>query len=75
LIVQDLPIQIDEVKYDAKVDLFMDIITEFRNLKNKAGLKPHEYVDIVIQSNTNFLEFVKKYENLIKKLINVDEVR
>ena len=74
LIIQDLPIQLDDIKYDAKVDLFMDIVSEFRDLRNKLWLKPHEHADIIIKSNFNFLDFVKKYKKLLSKLINADEV-
>ncbi len=74
LIISDLPTTIDEVDYDAKVDLFMDVITEFRNLRNKLWLKPHETADVIVQSNTTFMEFIKKFEILFKKLLNVDNL-
>jgi hypothetical protein len=37
----------------------MEVISEFRNLRNKAGFKPHETIEVVFQGNTDFLNFAK----------------
>lgn len=74
LIISDYAEAVPWVKSNVKLHLLMDIITEFRNLRNQADLKPHEKADIIIHWNSSFLDFAKSFEGLMKSLLNIDKI-
>lgn len=53
----------------------MDIVSEIRNLKNSFDIKNHEKVFAVIQSNTSLSEFLNSYDDLLKNLLNAEEIK
>lgn len=74
LIVSDYPQTIEVWEKNSKINLLMDLISEWRNLRHQSELKPHEKVDICVQSNSRFLEFLKQYENIFTSLIWVNNI-
>ena len=74
LIVQDYPKPIWWLQKSVKINLFIDLVGEFRKLRNKLWLKPHETVDVVIQVNEDYIKFLSDNINLLKTLIKADNV-
>lgn len=70
LVVSDYPELLSMEWKDSKLMLFIDLIGEFRNLRQNSWLKPHEKCEVYIQSNNRFLDFAKWYETLLKTLVN-----
>lgn len=54
--------------------LFLDIISEFRDIKKELEYSPAEKIDIVIKWNTNILNMIWRYEGIFKKLIYVNDI-
>lgn len=54
--------------------LFLDIISEFRDIKKELDYSPTEKIDVVIKWNTNILNMIWRYEEIFKKLIYVNQI-
>ena len=52
---------------DETVDLLVDVIIWFRNLRNKNNIKPHEKLEIFINDFNN--SKLLKYEDIIKRIV------
>ncbi|HMY80374.1 MAG TPA: valine--tRNA ligase [Candidatus Absconditabacterales bacterium] len=50
--------------------LFMDIIGEFRNLRQHTGIKSNEKITAVIKANTSITSMIKEYEQVLCKIVN-----
>jgi valyl-tRNA synthetase len=74
LIVQDYPKPIKDVPQNVNVNILTEVISAFRNLRTKVGLKPHESCDILISGNEDFLNLVKNYEDLLKSILKADNI-
>lgn len=74
LCVASWPTELAGVPKDFKISILMDMITEWRNLRAQQKVKPHETVDISLQANVSFNNFVKSYENLVKDLVKTDKI-
>ncbi len=74
LILADYPEVLNIWKNNSKLNLLMDVISEYRNLRHQSDLKPHEKVKLFLQWNNSFLDFVKSYDSLVKNLLNADEI-
>lgn len=57
-----------------KINLLMDIVDKLQNLKLKIWSKKHESVDIFIQANPEFLDFLMSSQDLLKSLINISNI-
>ena len=57
-----------------KINLLMDIVDKLKNLKLKIWLKKHQYVDIFVQANPDFLDFLMQGEELLRSLINIRNI-
>jgi valyl-tRNA synthetase len=57
-----------------KIKRLIDIVTELRNIRSQAQVKPHESVQIFIQGNKDILDFMGKYEELLQKLVKTHEI-
>lgn len=57
-----------------KINLLMDIVDKLQNLKLKIWSKKHEGVDIFIQANPEFLDFLMSSQDLLKSLINISDI-
>ncbi len=75
LIISDYPESINISSKDPKINVLMNIISEFRNLRWKTETKPHEKVDIYIQSNSILNEYIKNYENILKNLVWAEDIK
>ena len=75
LIIADWPSKIDLKEKNYNIDLLMDLISEFRNLKQNSWTKPNEKVDVFIQWSKRFLSFSQKYEKLMIKLLKIENIK
>ncbi len=73
LIIQDYPKKIAKINQNVNISVLIDLISEIRNIRNELKLKPHEEVDVMIIANTNMAKFIKKYEDLLKKILRINE--
>jgi hypothetical protein len=42
-----------------KINVFMDIIDNLINLKDSANIAQHENIDMFVQANPEFLDFIQ----------------
>jgi hypothetical protein len=49
----------------------MDKIVEIREAN---CLKQHESIDIFLQANTDFIELIEDYEDLLKRLLKINSI-
>ncbi len=75
LMISEFPVPIEIVDKKYKIWVLMDIVSEIRNLKNSFDIKNHEKVFAVIQSNTSLSEFLNSYDDLLKNLLNAEEIK
>lgn len=75
LCVSERPTELSGAPKDFKISILMDMITEWRNLRAQQKVKPHENVDIMLQANVSFNNFVKSYENLVKDLVKTENIQ
>lgn len=54
--------------------LFLDMISEFRDIRHELSYPPAEKIDVVIRWNTSILQMIWRYEDIFKKLIHVNNV-
>lgn len=59
---------------DYRMNLVMDMISQWRKLKRKVTNKPHEQVDIFVQANKDIQELVGEHFSLIQDIVKVKEV-
>lgn len=52
----------------------MDIIDKFILLREKTNQAKHQKVDIAFQASIDFLHYIKENEDIINKLVNVNEI-
>ncbi len=57
-----------------KTQLFMDIIDRFLILKQKNNYAKHESVDICFFAPLDFLQYLRKQEHILAKLINTSSI-
>lgn len=74
LICSDYPKTLEIWNKNHKINILMDIITEFRILRQQWDYKPHETVDLFIQWNSVFIDFAKWYVKLLKTILKADNV-
>lgn len=58
-----------------KLNIFMDIIDKLVELKNTWNIAQHENIDIFIQANPDFLDFIQDNDLLIRSLIKVWDIQ
>lgn len=75
LIVQDWPNTIEFNTDEFRVNVLMDLISEFRWLKQKSWVKPHEKIKIFIKWNISILEYLKENEEFMNKLLKIEEIK
>ena len=59
---------------NTQTKLFIELISEFRNLKAEAGIKANEKISALIKANTNIANMVKQYENMFCKIVTCNEL-
>lgn len=57
-----------------KINVFMDIIDNTIQLKNSINIAQHENIDMFIQANPEFLEFIQENDLLIRSLIRIWQI-
>ncbi|HPC34268.1 MAG TPA: hypothetical protein PLP73_01285, partial [Candidatus Absconditabacterales bacterium] len=57
-----------------RMNIFMDIIYKLKNIKHNLGAQKHEIIDVFIQSNLEFANFLSEREELLKVLLNVRNI-
>lgn len=70
----DLNLNTDNINKNYKIHLLFDIISKISHLRTINCLKQHENIDIIIQANTDFIELIQIYENLLKKLLKIKNI-
>jgi len=58
-----------------KINLLMDIVDKLKNIKLKIWLKKHQHIDIFVQANPDFLDFLIQNEDLLKSLVKIWDIR
>lgn len=57
---------------DSQITILINMISEFRNLRAKNGIKNHDLVKSFVYCSTDFARIVRKYEWFIKTLIRIE---
>jgi valyl-tRNA synthetase len=57
-----------------KVNLLMDIVESFKQMKSKLNIKKHQSIDVFIQSNPEFESFLSQNIDVLKSLININNI-
>jgi len=57
-----------------KTQLFVDILDRFLYMKQKNDYKKHQLIDVFFKATPDFLQHLRKNENIIKKLVNIENV-
>ncbi|MEI7920034.1 MAG: hypothetical protein WCH65_07970 [bacterium] len=57
-----------------KIQLFMDIIEKFLNMREKLKHPKHESIDICFFAPLDFLQFLRGQENIITTLLNISSI-
>ncbi len=75
LMIQPIAQKLDFWNYNQNVDLFMEVITTYRNLRAETWLKPNETCDLYFQTDSeDIMNFVKQYEVLFEKLLKAENI-
>ncbi len=61
-------------KKNYRIALLMDLISQWRSLKNELIDKPHEKVSVFIKSNKDIHELVRHHIDLITHIVNIDTI-
>lgn len=64
-----------EIQKNYLISLFMDIIDKFAVIKTSLWLKKHNFVDIFIRSNPDFISFAKNNEHLLQKVLHAENIQ
>ncbi len=59
---------------DYRMNLVMDMISSWRNLKRKVTNKPHEKVDIFVQANKDIQDLVQDHFSLVQDIVKVQNI-
>jgi valyl-tRNA synthetase len=59
---------------DYKMNLLMDMISQWRTLRSQVVDKPHEKVVLYVQSNSQIHQLVRDHMSILTNIINVDSV-
>lgn len=59
---------------NTQTKLFIELISEFRNLKHELGIKPNEKISVLIKANTNIANMIKQYEAMFCKIVTCEEL-
>lgn len=63
-----------DITKNYKTQLFMDIIDKFLAMKDKYKYAKHEEVDICFFAPLDFLQYLRKQEKTLSKLINTSSI-
>lgn len=74
LCVQSYPTKLWIGTINTQTKLFIELISEFRNLKNEIGIKSNEKITALIKANTSISNMIKQYETMFCKIVMCDEL-
>ena len=74
VVVQDIGEQLTNINKNYKTQLFMDIIDKFLAMKEKYTYAKHEEIEICFFAPLDFLQYLRKQEKIIYKLINASSI-
>ncbi len=57
-----------------KVNIFMDIVDKLKKIKVDMDVKKHEVMNVFVQANPEFINFLSENESLFKVLLNVNNI-
>lgn len=63
-----------EVEKNYKMNLLMDMISQWRHLRQQATEKPHEKVVLLVQANKQIQDLVAEHSSLIQHIIHAQEI-
>jgi len=64
----------DTKEKNYKINIFLDLIDKIVYLKWKLWIKKHEFVDIFVQANPDFLQFLQINESVFRLLTNIQDI-
>lgn len=71
---QEIGIHFTSITKNYKTQLFMDIIDKFLEMKLKYSYAKHEEIEICFFAPLDFLQYLRKQESIIYKLINASSI-
>jgi valyl-tRNA synthetase len=74
ILTQKIEEQFQDISKNYKTQLFMDIIDKFLAMKLKHSYAKHEEVDICFFAPLDFLQYLRKQEKILIKLINASSI-
>jgi len=74
IVAQRIEEQFTTISKNYKAQLFMDIIDKFLAMKQKYEYAKHEEVDICFFAPLDFLQYLRKQEKILGKLINISSI-
>ena len=74
IITQEIEEQFADISKNYKTQLFMDIIDRFLMMKQEYQYAKHEEIDICFFAPLDFLQYLRKQEKIIYKLINASSI-
>jgi valyl-tRNA synthetase len=74
VLVQEIEEQFTTITKNYKTQLFMDIIDKFLNMKHTYEYAKHEEIEICFFAPLDFLQYLRKQEKIIYKLINASSI-
>lgn len=57
-----------------KINVFLDLIDKINYLKQKIWIKKHEFVNIFVQANPDFLQFLQSSESVFRLLAKIQDI-
>ena len=74
LIVSAFPKPINIKTEKKNIELFVNIVTAIRSLKQESNIKPHQKVEVYIEQTKETDKLISSYWELIKKLTNWEKI-
>ncbi|MEI6118926.1 MAG: class I tRNA ligase family protein [bacterium] len=74
VLAQEIQDQFTTISKNYKTQLFMDIIDKFLNMKQKYEYAKHEEIEVCFFAPLDFLQYLRKQEKIIYKLINASSI-
>ncbi len=74
LCIASFPMPMEVGTMNTQTKLFIELISEFRNLKHECGIKPNEKITALIKANTNIANMIKQYEAMFRKIVMCEEL-
>ena len=68
------PEEIDIGSKNYRIHLLMEIISEWRTLKQQVTNKPHESIDVFVQANKDIQLLIEEHQDLIKKIVRIENI-